>query len=71
MIYFVLSLILIGFAIFGYYCYTIFVRLEKLSKNQAIMVEWCDTLRQNEEQLLKDIKQLHYEVTNGDKKNKH
>lgn len=53
----------------SYFCYTLFVRVEKLSKNQAIMVEWCDTLRQNEEQLLKDMKQLRYEISNAKENN--
>ena len=37
------------------------MRVEKLSANQALMVGWCDTLRENEEVLLKDFKNLQHE----------
>jgi uncharacterized membrane protein (DUF106 family) len=44
------------------------VKIDKLSKNQAIMVTWCETLRENEEQLLKDLTRLQHEILNGTKK---
>ena len=33
-----------------------------MSKNQAVMVGWFDTIRQNEETLLGDFKKLQYEL---------
>jgi hypothetical protein len=33
-------------------------RVEKLSQNQALIVTWCETLRENEESLLKDFRRV-------------
>jgi hypothetical protein len=58
MITIILSLLVL---IVGYILYALHIRVEKISTNQAIMVQWCDTLRQNEETLLHDFKQLKNE----------
>jgi hypothetical protein len=37
-------------------------KVEILLKNHSTMVGWCNTLRQNEDILLKDIKKLSYDL---------
>jgi len=61
MIIFFIVILLLVVSLMGYLLYTLHIRVEKISKNQAIMVEWCETLRENEEQLLKDFKNLQHE----------
>lgn len=51
----------------GYLLYALHQRVEKISQNQAVMVQWCDTLRQNEEQILNDFKRLQHEVLDAKK----
>lgn len=38
--------------------------MEKLSSNQAIMLQWFEVLRENDEQLLNDLKRINYELQN-------
>lgn len=64
----ILSIVLNG--LFGYLLYALHSRVEKISRNQAIMVEWCNTLRENEEQLLKDFTKLQHEILNASKENR-
>jgi hypothetical protein len=61
MIYILLVFAFIAIALIGYLLYALHERVEKISKNQAIMVQWCDTIRQNEEQLINDFKKVKYE----------
>lgn len=67
MIYVLFVLCLLGIALMGYLLYALHERVEKISKNQAVMVQWCDTLRQNEEQLISDFKKLQYECQSIEK----
>jgi hypothetical protein len=67
MILFILFLIIIGLGILFYFLHQ---RVEKISKNQAIMVQWCDTLRENEEHLLSDYKRLMHEIQDFKKDSK-
>ena len=67
MIYALLVLAFLAITLVGYLLYALHERVEKISKNQAVMVQWCDTLRQNEEQLLSDFKKLQYECQSIEK----
>lgn len=67
MIYVLLVLAFLAIVLIGYLLYALHERVEKISKNQAIMVQWCDTLRQNEEQLISDFKKLQYECQSIEK----
>ena len=58
---FFIIILLLAVSLLGYLLYTLHMRVEKLSANQALMVGWCDTLRENEEVLLKDFKNLQHE----------
>ena len=55
----------------GYLFYLLHLRVEKISQNQAIMVQWFETLRENEEQLLTDLKKIRYEFQNLEKETRH
>ena len=67
MISFILFLIIIGLGVLFYFLHK---RVEKLSQNQAVMVQWCDTLRENEEHLLSDYKRLMHEIQDFKKDSK-
>lgn len=56
---FIVPLIAIG--IVGWLLYLLHERVEKLAKRIAVIVEWCDTLRENEETIMNDVKRLHHE----------
>ena len=49
--------------------YTIVKRIDKLSENQVVMIDWFQVLRDNDERLSKDIKKLYYEYQNLKKGN--
>ena len=62
---------MIGFLIFslfvvsgtlGYLLYALHQRVEKLSQNQAVMVGWCETLRENQETIMGDMNKLRNEI---------
>lgn len=36
-------------------------RVEKLASKVSIIVQWCDTLRENEETIMGDVKRLRHE----------
>ena len=57
-LFILLSVCCIILAVLFYYLHQ---RVEKMSKNQAIMVKWFDVLRDNQEILLKDIKKVIHE----------
>lgn len=71
MIWLFILILFLVIALVGYLLYALHERVEKLSKNQAVMVKWCETLRQNEEQLLTDFKKLQYEVQDAQKEIRH
>ena len=56
----IILFLLVG--LIGTLLYLLHERVEKMSKNQAVMVGWFDTIRQNEEQLLKDLTKLQYDL---------
>lgn len=56
--------------LFGYLLYALHARVEKISENQAIMLPWFDTIRQNEEQIIKDFQKLYHEFKTFEKENK-
>ena len=49
--------------------YFINKKVEILLKNHSIMVGWCNTLRQNEDILQKDIRKLSYDFKAYKKEN--
>ena len=55
----VILFILVG--VFGWLVYTLHAKLQKMEKNQAIMLDWFDSVSKNEETLQEDIKKLFYE----------
>ena len=69
MIAFLIIQILLN-ALIGVLLYFLHERVENMSKNQAIMVEWFDTVKQNEEQLLTDFNKLRNECKAFEKDNR-
>ena len=67
MIWLFILIIILLVSLLGYLLYALHQRVEKISQNQAVMVQWCDTLRQNEEQILNDFKRLQHEVLDAKK----
>ncbi len=61
MIYVLILIAFLAITLVGYLLYALHERVEKMSSNQAVMVTWCDTLRQNQETLLNDLKKIQYE----------
>jgi len=59
---FFIIILIISVGLIGTLLYLLHERVEKMSKNQAVMVGWFDTIRQNEETLLGDFKKLQYEL---------
>lgn len=56
--------------ILGILFYLLHQRVEKMSQNQAIMLTWFETLRENEEHLLNDYKRLMHETQDLKKNSK-
>jgi predicted Holliday junction resolvase-like endonuclease len=64
MLTFLTLLVLVLFllvGVLGWLVYTLHAKLQKMEKNQAIMLEWFDSISKNEETLQDDIKKLFYE----------
>ena len=62
MIAFFITILILSVGLIGTLLYLLHERVENMSKNQAVMVGWFDTIRQNEETLLEDFKKLQYEL---------
>ena len=45
----------------GVFFYFLHKRVEKLSTRVIMIMQWCDTLRENEETIMNDIKRLYHE----------
>jgi glycogen synthase len=60
-----LTLLIVGLFVIvgglGWLVYTLHSKIQKIEKNQAIMLEWFDSISKNEETLQDDIKKLFYE----------
>jgi len=63
MIWAIISISIIILILF-YIIYAFHQKVEKLSSNQAIMLQWFEVLRENDEQLLNDLKRINYELQN-------
>ena len=61
MIWAIISISIIILILF-YIIYAFHQKVEKLSSNQAIMLQWFEVLRENDEQLLNDLKRINYEL---------
>lgn len=58
MILIILFLFIVTIGILFYFLH---VKVEKLSKNQVQLVEWCDTLMKNQKTLFSDMKKIRYD----------
>jgi hypothetical protein len=56
---FIIVVLLIGDAGLFYFIWNLHKKLEKLNQNQAIMIEWFETIRKNEETLQETLKKLY------------
>lgn len=57
----ILTLLVITVGVLGWLVFALHVRLQKMDKTQAIMLEWFDGIQKNEETLQDDIKKIFYE----------
>lgn len=55
------TLMMISLVVLGLLFYFLNKRLEKLGERTMAMVQWCDTLRENEETIMNDFKRLRHE----------
>ena len=62
MIGFLIFILFVVVGAFGYMLYAIHQKVEKLSANQAVMVGWCETLRENQETIMSDMKKIRNEI---------
>lgn len=59
----ILNLVLIGVLIGGlsYAIYCLHLRVETITSKITLMTQWCETLRENENTIVKDFKKLYRE----------
>jgi rubrerythrin len=55
-------------AVLGYLLYAQTAKVEKLDKNQAIMIGWFDTINKNEQTLKDDVQKLYNEFKRTEEK---
>jgi hypothetical protein len=67
MIGFLIFILFVAVGTLGYLLYALHQRVEKISQNQAIMVGWCETLRENQETLMSDMKKIRNEIQSLEK----
>jgi hypothetical protein len=67
MINFIIIIILLTILFLGTLLYFLHVRVEKVSENQAIMLQWFESIKQNEERIISDFNKLRNEYKTFEK----